>query len=204
MTIEALLAVDLEKVMYPTIKEYAREILQDYADEDDTNKQEYLKQAKESIEAVYKMIQANSPEAIPGSESREQATDTDKKASSETGKKKKKLTKKELDAFEEEIKQCRLAIKEYNAKKNEGKPKKPTPKRHEKIERHLLAIGNLVPEDLKDNLDILEKAEEILSKTGRDIMKLYRMDELHIKEVQEEIKEKYDQKEQKIKKENDE
>lgn len=204
MTIEALLAVDLEKVMYPTIKEYAREILQDYADEDDTNKQEYLKQAKESIEAVYKMIQANSPEAIPGSESREQATDTDKKASSETGKKKKKLTKKELDAFEEEIKQCRLAIKEYNAKKNEGKPKKPTPKRHEKIEKHLLAIGNLVPEDLKDNLDILEKAEEILSKTGRDIMKLYRMDELHIKEVQEEIKEKYDQKEQKIKKENDE
>jgi hypothetical protein len=204
MTIEALQAVDLEKVNYPTIKEYAQEILQDYEDEDDATKQEFAKQATESIQAVYKMIQANAPEAIPGNETQETDSDSDNKKADNTPKKKKKLTKEELDAFEEEIKQCRLAIKEYNAKKNEGKPKKPKKKRHEKIEGHLLSIGNLVPENLKDNLDILEKAEKILSKTGREIMKLYRMDELHIKEVEQEIKEKYQQKEQKIKKDNDE
>lgn len=202
MTIQALQAVDLEKITYPTIKEYAQEILQDYADEDDKHKEEYIIQAKESIEAVYKMIQANSPEAIPNNE--ETSSDKKQSKSENTPKRKKKLTKKELDAFEEEIKQCRLAIKEYNAKKREGQPKKPTPKRHEKIEKYLLAIGNLVPDNLKDNLDILDKAEKILSKTGREIMKLYRMDELHIKEVEKEIKEKYDQKEQKIKKDNNE
>ncbi|EDP96517.1 hypothetical protein U8527_10405 [Kordia algicida OT-1] len=204
MTIEALQAVDLEKIAYPTIKEYAQEILQDYADEDDKNKEEAALQAKESIEAVYKMIQLNSPEAIPGNESEQESSDKDQDKAGHTPKKKKKLTKKELDAFEEEIKHCRTAIKAYNAKKREGQPKKPTPKRHEKIEKHLMAIGNLVPENLKDNLDILEASEKILSKTGREIMKLYRMDELQIKEVQEEIKEKYDQKEQKIKKDNDE
>jgi hypothetical protein len=207
MTIQALLAVDLDKVAYPTIKEYATEILQDYADEDQENREEYLKQAKESIEAVYKMIEANSPEAIPGNVEEQTSSDTDgkenKKKSSGT-KEKKKLTAKEMDGFEEKIKHCRTALKQYNAKKREGQPEKPKPKRHEKIERHLLAIGNLVPDNLKDNIDILGNVERILSKTGREIMKLYRMDELHIKEVQAEIKEKYDEKEEKIKKDTDE
>ncbi len=207
MTIQALQAVDLDKVAYPTIKEYATEILQDFADEDRENREEYVKQAKESIEAVYKMIEANSPEAIPGNDEKQTSSDTDgketKKKSSAT-KEKKKLTPKDLETFEEEIKHCRTALKEYNAKKRAGQPEKPKPKRHEKIEKHLLAIGNLVPENLKDNIDILGNTERILSKTGREIMKLYRMDELQIKAVQEEIKEKYDQKEEKLKKDTDE
>lgn len=201
MTIQALLAVDLDKVTYPTIKEYATEILQDYTDEAEENREEYVKQAKESIEAVYKMIEANSPEAIPGNDEKQTSSESDekenKKKSSAT-KEKKKLTAKDLDAFDEEIKHCRTALKEYNAKKRAGQPKKPAPKRHEKIQKHLLAIGNLVPDNLKDNIDIIGNAERILTKTGREIMKLYRMDELHIKQVQAEIKEKYDQKEEKI------
>lgn len=203
MTIQDLQAIDLEKVTYPTIKATAVELLEDYADEAEENRADFLKDAQEAIDAVYKMIQVNSPEALPGNKDEKNVSD-DTNDSSKDAPKKKKLTKTEMDAFEEEIKQCKTAIKEYNAKKREGKPKKPPKKRHEKIESHLLSIGNLVPDNLKDNLDILEETEKILSKTGIAIMKLYRMDELEIKEVQEEIKEKYEQKEEKIKKDNDE
>lgn len=203
MTIEDIQAIDLEKVTYPTIKATAKELLEDYADEAEENRADFLKDAKGAIDAVYKMIKVNSPEALPTNKD-EKNVSKDTNDSSKDEPKKKKLSKTEMDAFEEEIKQCRTAIKEYNAKKREGKPKKPKKKRHEKIEGHLLSIGNLVPDNLKDNLDILEATEKILSKTGREIMKLYRMDELKIKEVQEEIKEKYEQKEEKIKKDNDE
>ncbi|EDP94719.1 hypothetical protein U8527_07140 [Kordia algicida OT-1] len=203
MTIQDLQAIDLEKVAYPTIKATALELLEDYADEAEENRADFLKDAQEAIDAVYKMIQANSPEALPTNKDEKKVSKNTNEPSKESPKKK-KLTKEEMDAYGERIKKCRLEIKEYNAKRREEQPKKPAKKRHEKIEGYLISIGNLVPDNLKDNLDILEASQKILSKTGREIMKVYRMDQLKIKEVQQEIEEKYKKKEEKIKKDNDE
>jgi len=206
MTIEDLQALNLDKISHPSLKESVENILEDYAEEKQENRAEFVAQEQSNMETVYKLIKQKSPEAIPGNEKQEQEAPIKKEATQKSTEKsvKKKLTTEELETFEEQIKHCRTALKEYNAKKREGQPEKPKPKRHEKIEKYLLAIGNLVPDTLKDNLDVLEQTEKTLSKTGREIMKLYRMDELHIKEVQEEIKEKYHQKEEKIKKDNDE
>lgn len=196
MTIEKLMAIDLEKVKYESLKETAKELIDDYNESDD--KKIFKQEAKTNIEAVYKMLATNSPEALPADEK-----STGKKKDT-APKNKKKLTKKELDAFDEDLKICRAKMKEYREAKKAGEPEKSKPKRHEKIRQHLISIGNLVPENLKDNLDVLEKIEELLAEMGTKIMTIYRMDELKIKEVVEDIKEKYDKKEEKVKKQQDE
>ena len=165
MTIQDLLALDLDKIKFEMLRDTVKELIEDYNDNQD--KESFLKAAKKNIEDVYKMVIVKSPEAIPSDNDSEESTP--KKAE----KKSRKITKDEQKSFDEDLKVCRAKIKAHRDQQNEGKPEKPKPKRHEKIRGHLISIGNLVPDDYKDNLDVLDEIEKLLSETGRSIMKIY-------------------------------
>ncbi|WP_046756621.1 hypothetical protein [Kordia jejudonensis] len=109
-------------------------------------------------------------------------------------------SKSELDKLAQEIQQCRIRIREYNKKKNQGKPEKPKLKRYEKIERQMVSIWNLMPDYLKVNESAIEDAKVIITDFIGEIMKIYRMNPKQIDSVQKTILEKFKEQRTKINK----
>lgn len=194
MTIQQLQAIDVTKVKSDGLKSAIEQILIDY--DEFSNKKLFEDTAKDNIEKVFQMVEKTSPEAIP---QKVQPEKKEVKKNEASPKKKftKEETKKELEIINNDIKACRAKIRAFNKEKRENEPEKPKPKRHEKIKRHFISITNLIPPALKDDIDVLKLAERILLKAHRDIMNAYRMNTLRTSEGEKEIKEKYDQLEEK-------
>jgi hypothetical protein len=109
----------------------------------------------------------------------------------------------DLAQLTKEIQKCRLRIREYNERKNAGKPEKPKPKRYEKIESKIISIWNLMPDHLKYNESVIEGAKNIISDFIQDIMKEYRMNQKQIDMVRKTILEKFKAQKEKINKDKD-
>ncbi|TGV03593.1 hypothetical protein [Flavivirga rizhaonensis] len=193
MTIEKLQKLKLDAVKPETLQKAVKDLLEDYNEA--TDKETFNKIAKDNIEKVFSLVEKLAPDAIV-----KEKKNPEPKPKGKEEKKLSKDTKKELDALSEGIKQCRIKIRKYNEEKRKGKPQKPKPKRHEKIKKHFISIGNLIPPNLKENLEVQKEAEKILLRGYREIINAFRINTIHVKEGVEAIKDKYDEIEEKIKK----
>ena len=191
MTIEKLQKLKLGAVKPETLQKAVKDLLDDFNEA--TDKEAFKKIAKDNIEKVFSLVEKLAPDAIVKEvEKKTESKPKDKKLS--------KGTKKELDELNESIKRCRIKIRKFNEEKRKNEPQKPKPKRHEKIKKHFISIGNLIPPNLKENLEVQKEAEKILLRGYREIMNAFRINTIHVKEGVEDIKEKYDEIEEKIKK----
>ncbi len=186
MTIQQLLALDVEKVQPTLLQAAVKSILEDYQKTSD--KKAFEEIAKENIEKVYALVQKSAPEAINNATSEkkpitEKATD-DKPTI--------KSIDADLKALDKDIKVCRAKIKAYNEEKRKGQPKKKKPTRHSKIKGHFISISNLVPPSLKENKEVQKEARKILLRAHRGIMNVFRMSDLKTEQGQEDIKGKYE------------
>lgn len=188
MTIEKLQALTLSKIAQAPLKKAVTDLLEDY--KNTTDKNAFKDIAKENIEKVYQMVEKLSPDAI--------VKPTSKKEEAKKTSKPKRSVQKELGELSEDIKICRAKIRKYNEEKRKNEPKKPKPNRHTRIKKHFIAIINLMPPELKENKEVLDKAEKVLLKAHRDIMNAYQMNIIKAEAVQKAIKRKYQQLEDKI------
>ncbi len=103
----------------------------------------------------------------------------------------------ELKALEPELEACRAAIRDYNKKKREMDGPKPKKTRHTKLKEKLLSLASLIPDNLKDDIQVQRKTEKILLTAHRELVAAWGMDKVKAKPGEEAIKEKFDAMEEK-------
>ncbi|TPN87151.1 hypothetical protein [Aquimarina algicola] len=212
-TIQDLLELDLSKVRPQALQESVKGIIEDYNGIE--AKEVFEKEEENSINKIYQMVTKVSPDAIvenPCGDPEEEKTEkkspqkkgvTTKKKDKTPKKEKKEIpkrttTKKDLDAVLNEIKQCRVKIKKYNEQKRKEEGPKPKPSPYIKIRAHFIALGNLIPEKLKGNLEVQKESKKLLKNTHRNLLKIYGMNALRGQKDNEELKERYDKIEEKL------
>ena len=194
MNIKELQKLEISKITPAPLQKAVQDLLDDY--EKAKDKAVFEEIASDNIAKVYTMVEKLSSEAIP----KEAVQKKKEKAKESKANKKPSSIKEELDSLTEDIKACRLKIRKYNEEKRKHEPKKSKPTRHQKIKSHFISIINLVPPALKENPMIIKEAEEVLVKAHRDILNAYKMNTLRAKKSEKEIKEKFDQLQEKTKK----
>jgi len=125
------------------------------------------------------------------SKSKSPKTDSKRQVSKNTSKKPK--GNPTLDAFQKEIAACRVKIRKYNEEKRKAAPPKPKPSRYDKLKKHLLAMGRLVPTRLKDNTTVKEQTKEVLLETYRQLIQIYGLSEAKGKAIEAAIMHHYGQ-----------
>lgn len=230
MNIEKLLALDKSQIKDEKILFVLTDFIGDYQELEEDEKEEFLKLSVDEIKNISAKIEQYYPgifeSASKLTDSSKKAKVVKKKTSEtqapkepitkkeppkkksenkskDSGKKEAKDTndtKSELDKLAKEIQQCRVRIREYNKRKNEGKPEKPKLKRYEKIERQMVSIWNLMPDYLKVNETAIEDAKVIITDFTREIMKIYRINPKQVDIVRKTILEKFKVQKEKINK----
>lgn len=213
-TIQDLLQLDLSKVRPQALQESVKGIIDDYNGIE--AKEVFEKEEEASINKIYQMVTKVSPDAIvdnpcadpqeekSAKKSSENKKSTTTKKKDKTPKKAKKeppkrtTTKKELDAVLNEIKQCRVKIRKYNEQKRKEEGPKPKPSPYIKIRGHFISLGNLIPEKLKDNLEVQKESKKLLRNTHRSLLKIYGMNALRGQKDNDELKERFDKIEEKL------
>ena len=218
-TLKDLEQLDLSKIDNPKLKGQVEEVIQGYQEASD--KEDYLEVFQPNIDKIYEFVKKFAPKAMGQSaeadcecdDELEQPKAVKQKKTSSKGKstksKKKpkqepkasstaKTTKKDLEKLEEEIKMCRVKIKKYNEKKREGAPKKKPPTRYEKIKGHFIALENLIPEKLKNNIEVQKKSKRLMQNTHRKLLDIYKMTALEGKKDNQELQERLDKVEEKL------
>lgn len=217
-TIHDLLKLDISKVQPEELRLEVQEIINDYSAI--TSKDIFEKNAADNIEEIYNMVIQISPDAVvqnPCADPEEEKAKTSKpkkKSSPKKGKKtptakkeqksstkekpKRTATKKDVDAVLNEIKQCRIKIKKYNEQKRKEEGPKPKPSPYTKIKGHIISLGNLIPDRLKDNLEVQKESKKLLKSTHRSLLKIYGMNTIRGQKDNEELKERFDRIEEKL------
>ncbi|MTI26304.1 hypothetical protein [Fulvivirga kasyanovii] len=114
---------------------------------------------------------------------------------------KSKKIMEELQEVEKDIEQCRAVIREHNKKKRESEGPKPKKTRYMQLRERLLSIANLIPDKLKENLEVQQETEAVLLSTHSKLIKVWGMNKLKAKLGEKAIKERFDAMEEKIEKE---
>ena len=210
-TIQDILKLDLSKVQPEALQKSVKQIMEDYKNIE--AKDVFEKAAADNIDKIYKMVTKVSPDAIvensPCAEpiTEESKTEPTSKKNKKASNKKKPIpkdkprktaTKTEVDAVLEEIKQCRVKIKKYNEKKRKLEKPKPIPTRYAKIKGHFISLGNLIPENLEDKMEVQKQSKKLLKNTHRNLLKIYRMNAIRGQKDNEELKKRLDKIEEKL------
>lgn len=189
--IEDLQQIEIEKVQPKLLQDMLKGLLLEFKESQYPDI--FLEERKENIDKIYDTIKRMSSGAIINKKK-------DSKSSVAKKDKVSKTIQKELEELDEEIKACRVKIKKYNTEKRKNEPAKPKITRHVKIKKHLIAIGNLIPDKFKDDIKIQKETEKVLLLAYRKIMDTYKITTLKAQKGEKEIKEKYDKIEEKINK----
>lgn len=107
---------------------------------------------------------------------------------------------KEKVTLNKKAQHCKLMLKKHYAQLRELQGSSPKPTRYQKIKSHFVAIGNLIPDKLKNNLEVQQETEKILLRTHRHIIDAFGMNKLKAQKDREAIKEKYERIEEKLSK----
>ncbi|WP_299243079.1 hypothetical protein [uncultured Aquimarina sp.] len=214
-TIKDLLQLDQKKIDDPELKKQVKNIIDEHKKAED--KEFFVKELQSSIDTIYELVKASSPEAIDKSNTESPCDDPDEqkpvsKDKKTKGKKTKgkKAAKKEkpktttADTLEmsEGLKKCDRELKAFREERRKLLPQKPPPTRYERIKRHILGLGKLIPPKLKDDLETQKQTKKILMKAHRDILNNFKMTSLRsVKRDQKEIKEKFEKIEEKLEQE---
>ncbi len=214
-TIKELEELQFDKIENSKLKQQVKEVIQGYNEAID--KEDYLEAFKPNINKIYEYVEKYFPEAIkspldedcPCDEEESKSTKNEKKASKPNKPKKSskkktkasptpKATKKDLEELEEQIKMCRVKIKQYNEEKRKGEPKKKPPTRYEKIKGHIISLENLIPDRLKNNIKAQKESKRLMQSTHRKLLEIYGMTALEGKNDNKELQERLDKIEEKL------
>lgn len=196
-TIIATTRLDLEEALdessdskFKSQVKKAIESFQDFAsDISDT------KIRKEAIASVEKLLKAmDKPPADKKSRSSEQGKPEKKEPDKESSKK----ILDELKELEPELEACRATIREYNKKKKAVEGEKPKKTRYTKLKEKLLSLVSLMPDKLKEDIDVQRKTEKILLTTHRELVNAWGMNKVKAKPGAEAIKDKFEAIEEKL------
>ncbi len=210
VSIQDILKIDISKIENEKVKPFVEEFISDYKGIDDESVA--VKIMQERAELLYKMIQKSSPAALPTtSESPCDDKVPEDKPKKKTPKKKqekvkkatevpvkKEITKAALNELEEEVKVCRVKMKMYREEKRKLEEPNPPPSRYAKIKGHFISLGNLIPKNLKENLEVQKETNKVLRNAHRALLKTYRMTAVKGKKDNDELKERYQKIEEKL------
>ena len=189
-TIIATTRMDLEEAIdessdtkFTSQVKKAVESFQDF--ESDISNTKIKKQAVDSVNKLVEALKMDEPKAKP------------KKDKRENDKKKSKEILEELKTLEPELEACRATIREYNQKKKEVEGEKPKKTRYTKLKEKLLSLINLMPDNLKKDVNVQRKTEKILLTTHRELVAAWGMNKVKAKPGAEAIKDKFDAMEEK-------
>ena len=189
-TIIATTRMDLEEAIdessdtkFTSQVKKAVESFQDF--ESDISNTKIKKQAVDSVNKLVEALKMDEPKAKP------------KKDKRENDKKKSKEILEELKTLEPELEACRATIREYNQKKKEVEGEKPKKTRYTKLKEKLLSLINLMPDNLKKDVNVQRKTEKILLTTHRELVAAWGMNKVNAKPGAEAIKDKFDAMEEK-------
>ena len=174
----------------------------------------FVEETKQSMELLLTLIKKQHPELFQKEKPKatmpdpcaEMPKETPKKTSAKktrtkpkSAKKKKKKTTKtpeQTQKIDKVIEDCRLRIRAYQQAKREAQekagtlPKKPT--RYDKIRSHLIALGNLIPDPLKKDLETQMQVKRLLLRTQNKLIDLYQMSPRRAEKQVQHIKDKYE------------
>lgn len=213
ITIKEILEIDQSKVENPLLLEIINKTIDNYKVLDD--KEAFERHSKHSLSKLHDLIQKIAPQLLDNNDQKS-STDDNQQKEKEVPKKKETSAKKaekkqkpsesfikDIEDLKKDITACRAKIRAYNAERRKNMPEKPKPTRYDKIKSHFISIINLIPEKLKDDADTLKKAERLMLRTHRSIIDIYGMSQLKADKNEKAIIEKYDNLEEKAKKNNE-
>ena len=118
----------------------------------------------------------------------------------EADKKKSKEILEELKKLDPELEACRSVIREHNKKKRDAEGAKPKKTRYTKLKEKLLSLVSLIPDNLKEDVNVQRKTEKILLTTHRELVNAWGMNKVKAKSGAEAIKDKFEAMEEKAEK----
>jgi len=220
--IQQLQQIDASQIENEALKQMLIEYLNEYKAAEDP--EDFVKVTTESADKILTLVKTHFPNAVQKQIPKHKQQKTNSKTQATTGKsqkskikeqapkdkqqiakaqkqevKKNQQSKKVLNGLQKEIEQCRSKIRKYNEDRRKDQPKKPKPTRYDKIKSHLIAIGNLIPEKLEDDLRVQQETRRILLRTHRQIMDNYQMSTLKARKDHDAMKERFESKEEKLK-----
>lgn len=206
--IEDLKNLRLEKIGQPALRKAIEKLLQDYEAEE--NKEMFVSLAQGNIDKLYTLVKENASESIEGNEGkqkkkrgpRKKRTSSKPKENPEADEiarkeKSKKVMEEVLDTVSQEIEACRRTIREFNRQRREVDGKKPPVKKSRltKLKEKLLSIAGMIPDNLKEDKDVRDRTERVLTVTLKDLTRTWGMNK--IKAAQDAIKSRFDELDQK-------
>ncbi|TPN85815.1 hypothetical protein [Aquimarina algicola] len=217
ISIKEFLKLDVEKIDDPEIKKQIQEISLEYKRAED--QAFFIESLQDSMDALYEIVKEESPQAITGntdaspceepetpktetSNPKKKKTNNTKKTTKEKKTTNAKTTKEDVLPMNEKLKLCDRQLKAYRAERRKLLPQKPPPTRYEKIRRHIVGLGKLIPPKLKDDLETQRNTKKLLMKVHRDLLKNFKMTSLrNIDRDQKAIKENFEKIEEKLEQE---
>ncbi len=117
----------------------------------------------------------------------------------ETEKQRSQRVLEELEELEPELERCRAVVREANRQKREAKGTKPKPKptRYTQLKKHMLAIIDLVPPQLKDDPVVQENVRRLSQNFVAGFVEICQMNKVKAKPVSDAIDEKLEEPEDK-------
>lgn len=153
---------------------------------------------KSDMPFMYGLVEQFTPEALKEDYPLNHSDTMEKQAKEPIEVKQKNTSIPSHEEYENEVEQINKKLEECQndlkgCKKKPTNPKKKrTLTRYAKIQNHLIAIGNLIPPRLKENIEIQKQTKRMLKEMHRKIVTHYRMISLkQICSTQEQIEEKY-------------
>ena len=117
----------------------------------------------------------------------------------ETEKQRSQRVLEELEELEPELERCRAVVREANRQKREAKgtKSKPKPTRYTQLKKHMLAIIDLVPPQLKDDPVVQENVRRLSQNFVAVFVEICQMNKVKAKPVSDAIDEKLEEPEDK-------
>ena len=158
---------------------------------------EMLSKARKGMDGTIVSLKKLIEEVAHSQKSEEERKEEKEKEKEQRKEKSLRVVKQVKEEVEPELDKCREALRLYRQKKKAGATPKPKKTRITKLKERLLAISSLIPKEMRDDEEILNKTEAILLDTLHSLTDLWGMNRIHPAEKA--ITEKFDQLEEKAK-----
>ncbi|WP_025741933.1 hypothetical protein [Aquimarina pacifica] len=193
ITIQDLQQLDINKINTPSLKKEIELTLEDYKGTQD--KEFFIEEFQPIMDSLWELLQEHEAQLFENSKGKSPCSDqkeaipkpkavlkkerTPSKApKKKTPKKEKTKTKEDAYEMNEELKKCDRELKAFRAERRKVLPQKPPPTRYAKIRKHIIAIGKLIPNGLKNKPEAQKKNKKTLMRFHREILENFEMTSL--------------------------
>lgn len=161
------------------------------------NDEAFQTKSREGIERTIRQLRKLIQEFKAKTLSKEQKTEKKQKEVKAKKEKSREVFRKVTEEIGPDLEKCRTALREYRKQVAATQGPKPKKTRITKLKERLLGLIALIPKEMKEDDQILDKTEDILLDTLHRLTDLWGMTRIHPAEKA--IEEKFDNLEEKAK-----